>query len=82
MSICSCPTKADDSGRIVRAYLDSQCEVHGQQEFDYRRKIASFCETTMRVVIKLEECVPADEGSRDTVRECAKKLRAAVMAAT
>lgn len=25
---CTCPTKVDDSGQIVRAYLDANCPVH------------------------------------------------------
>jgi hypothetical protein len=30
MSKCSCPTKTDESGHIVRAYLDQRCPVHGE----------------------------------------------------
>jgi hypothetical protein len=31
MSKCTCPKKTDESGHVVRAYLDQRCAVHGQQ---------------------------------------------------
>lgn len=43
--------------------------------FAYRRKLANMCETVMLRVVELEE-------SADRMKEAAKKLRAAVMAAT
>lgn len=27
---CTCPTKLDSQGQIVRAYLDANCPVHAQ----------------------------------------------------
>lgn len=82
--ICSCPTEFRE-GRIARAYLDSQCAIHGQLEFDERRVIASFCETTMRVVLVLEDLAQFEEkGSRirSELEMACKKLRSAVLAAT
>ncbi len=31
MTFCTCPTKFDSQGQLVRAYLDALCPVHAQQ---------------------------------------------------
>lgn len=51
------------------------------QNFDLRRKLASFCETVMRCVIQLEGTLAPNQVA-DTLPETARKLRAAVLAAT
>lgn len=54
-------------------------------DFIQRSRIAAFCDTAMRVVMVLEDVAPeAEKGSRlrSEIEAAAKKLRAAVIAAT
>lgn len=54
-------------------------------DFEQRRRIASFCDTAMRIVMVLEDVAPeAEKGSRlrSEIEAAAKKLRSAVIAAT
>lgn len=54
-------------------------------DFEQRRRIASFCDTAMRIVMVLEDVAPeAEKGSRlrSEIETAAKKPRSAVIAAT
>lgn len=66
-----------------------QLEAALSLELDKRRKLASMSETVMRCVLELEEFAQASKTDgldvasvKDNIEHAAKKLRAAVLAAT
>lgn len=81
--ICSCPREYRNN-QVVIAYLDALCPVHSQQEFDVRRKIASMCDVSSRLILAIDEL--PKESSAETcqalLKDIALKLRSAVLAAT
>ncbi len=66
----------------ARALEDARrCAV---EALNTRRKLASMCDTAQRVYVALENWEPLapDDGTREVLNDAAKKLRAAIVAAT